>query len=644
MPIISLPYLLGTIAVQAGSALFNAKRGKKHSEELAKKQQEYEERVLKDGIENARAEFAEMCALQRELELEMQQDRLQMIRDSLKSNIMLEAYRHSLKDWPLLVPPFVIKNEYLPVLEFEEREQNHTIPVNCIMTTSSDTKFNLKIFTLLEEKLAQFFSKHWRGDKAIRFYQQAWRNNVTDIGAMMHDIKAHLSEVPTIVLSPIIDGNKLKFAFSWWGMSNKIEDEHIAEPDNVFDPELSVEFTPGMDYDEKTIEKIVDETFNKLAAFISYFADLYYWNFYKFAINVPNFIATGILNVQNEIKNALILNLINALDNNMDFIDVAHRLSYIKSLQKVDCEVDINKILCQEIKNIEECKFLQVDALNELTEIKNNKKVSQLIVEHTEEIIEEIEIIDDAILNHEYLYRFMVQNMQKAFKCSLFSYIEWSPNIIIGCFCNEDYEPCIYNISNTSRFFVFIASEAPLNENPYLTFEIKVIPINNILKKINMAKKDGLKQRLGRRLINVGQKLVADSEDNNSKRVSPWDNLPSTQVDELQVISNYFINGVDNGSIQYSPYTQPGNNLAMRDVLNWLDRLTDQAIGNNNQVYIVKTNYIEKNLLLYCAFLAKDDTFDLTTTCKYCFICGRESEEMRNLFAGKKVYIIPFEN
>lgn len=297
MPIISTSYLLATLATQAASALFNAKRGKKYSEELAKKQQEYEERVLTEGIENARAEFAEMCALQRELELEMQQDRLQMIRDSLKSNIMLEAYRHSLKDWPLLVPPFVIKNEYLPVLEFEEREQNHTIPVNCIMTTSSDTKFNLKIFTLLEEKLALFFSKHWRGDKAIRFYQQAWRNNVTDIGAMMHDIKAHLSEVPTIVLSPIIDGNKLKFAFSWWGMSNKIEDEHIAEPDNVFDPELSVEVAQGMDYDEKTIEKIVDETFNKLAAFISYFADLYYWNFYKMVPTLPNLLSSDLLDL-----------------------------------------------------------------------------------------------------------------------------------------------------------------------------------------------------------------------------------------------------------------------------------------------------------------------------------------------------------
>ena len=42
-------------------------------------------------------------------------------------------------------------------------------------------------------------------------------------------------------------------------MSNKIEDEHIAEPDNVFDPELSVEVAQGMDYDEKTIEKIVEK-------------------------------------------------------------------------------------------------------------------------------------------------------------------------------------------------------------------------------------------------------------------------------------------------------------------------------------------------------------------------------------------------
>ena len=95
---LTLGYLLATVAAQAGSAFFNCKRSAKQAEELARKQHEYEERVLRDGIEKSRQEFAEICALQREIEQQMQQDRLQLIRDSHQSNLMLDAYRHSLNN------------------------------------------------------------------------------------------------------------------------------------------------------------------------------------------------------------------------------------------------------------------------------------------------------------------------------------------------------------------------------------------------------------------------------------------------------------------------------------------------------------------------------------------------------------------
>lgn len=465
MPIISTSYLLATLATQAASALFNAKRGKKYSEELAKKQQEYEERVLTEGIENARAEFAEMCALQRELELEMQQDRLQMIRDSLKSNIMLEAYRHSLKDWPLLVPPFVIKNEYLPVLEFEEREQNHTIPVNCIMTTSSDTKFNLKIFTLLEEKLALFFSKHWRGDKTIRFYQQAWRNNVTDIGAKMHDIKAHLSEVPTIVLSPIIDGNKLKFAFSWWGMSNKIEDEHIAEPDNVFNPELSVEVAQGMDYDEKTIEKIVDETFNKLAAFISYFADLYYWNFYKIAPTLPKILSSDTLCLPADICSDYISAYVNRVLAYLEGIKFEERDPFLIKktteaiLQKTFVPDAIYEIHKSVLNNKKFLLVSDIPLLRGLSEFKSelSSELSSAIT--TLEKEESITICPFSNSDE------MFYNAERIFKHSSYArrfYIKFiDENSFIACVTDE-YGEVLYT-SPMSRFYLFVTcAQMPL--------------------------------------------------------------------------------------------------------------------------------------------------------------------------------------
>ena len=273
---------MATVAAQAGSAYFNCKRSAKQAKDLARKQQEFEERVMRDGIENLRHEFDEICSLQREIEWQMQQDRVQLIRDNHRTTLMLEAYRHSLNNWPLFVPPFIIKNESLPLLEIKKKDGYETIAVNCILTPSMDNSFNLKVFPQLEERLAQFFSKYWPTNsiKAIRFYQQAWRNNITDVGARIHDLKAHLSEVPTIVLSPIVDDNKLKFSFSWWGVSSNTKDEHILELDNIFDPELSLSISSRMEYTSDMVDAILNECTPKLAAFISYFADLYYWNFY----------------------------------------------------------------------------------------------------------------------------------------------------------------------------------------------------------------------------------------------------------------------------------------------------------------------------------------------------------------------------
>ena len=58
---------LATIAAQMGSAWFNSSRSKSHSKRMAELQRAYEEKAAIEGIENARAEFAELCAFQREI-------------------------------------------------------------------------------------------------------------------------------------------------------------------------------------------------------------------------------------------------------------------------------------------------------------------------------------------------------------------------------------------------------------------------------------------------------------------------------------------------------------------------------------------------------------------------------------------------
>ena len=84
--------------------------------------------------------------------------------------------------------------------------------------------------------------------------------------------------------------------------------------------------------------------------------------------------------------------------------------------------------------------------------------------------------------------------------------------------------------------------------------------------------------------------------------------------------------------------------MSMSHVLNWLDTIDDNSVNGQNQVYVIRGVYEEKNKVLYCVFLAHNDYFLLNDTSKYCFICDTEPEEMVQLFIGKSIYVIPFEN
>lgn len=280
--------LLATLATQVGSAVFNSYRGNKHSKELAAKQQALEEKIQKDGMQNAREEFAALCSLQREIEHEMQRDRIDMIKSNHANALLEKAYSVALDKWPLLVPPYVIKNECLLNLEQSQRD---ILSLNCIMTTSMDSNFNRSIFPNVEEAVAEFCYAYWNvaSERSIRFYQRAWKDNITDIGAECRNIHALMKDVPTLVLSPQVRHEKLTFRFFWWGLSTNPQDVHI-DDNSVFDPELSNPVYEGMKYSDDDIRIILSELIPKLESFISYFADLYYWNYYRSSPILPSLI------------------------------------------------------------------------------------------------------------------------------------------------------------------------------------------------------------------------------------------------------------------------------------------------------------------------------------------------------------------
>lgn len=279
---------LATVAAQVGSAFYNNARGKAHGKEMARKQLAFEEKVAREGIENARAEFAELCSFQRELEAEIQRDRLKLLSESLQTSLTLEAYEQSLNSWPLLVPPYVITGNSVFSLENSE---NKAIPLNCILTPSTDGNFNNNIYVKIEENLADFCSKYWNvsSNKSIRFLQETWREGLSDADTKRQNLYAHLKSVPTLVISPIIRDEKLIFRIYWWGLSPDANEVHIDGFDE-FDPAISIRVTRAKKYTQEEISEITEQCTAKLSAFISYFADLYYWNFYKEAPSLPKLI------------------------------------------------------------------------------------------------------------------------------------------------------------------------------------------------------------------------------------------------------------------------------------------------------------------------------------------------------------------
>lgn len=287
----SLTVFLSTLAIQIGSAYLNNRRGKAHSEEMARRQRAYEEKAMREGIDNAREEFAELCAFQREMDYAMQRDRMELIAGANKANITLDAYDESLHDWPLLVPPYVIRND--GVLSMDNAA-DYVMPLNCILTPSSDGSFNISVFTRLEEALAEFCSDWWNvsADKSIRFLQETWRDTLSDGDSRRKNLYVHLKHVPTLVLSPIIKDDRLIFRFYWWGLSPDPAEARIDEL-NEFDPGISVPVSRGMKYDDATVAAILAECAPRLQAFISYFADLYYWNFYKRTPKLPVLLKSG---------------------------------------------------------------------------------------------------------------------------------------------------------------------------------------------------------------------------------------------------------------------------------------------------------------------------------------------------------------
>lgn len=288
---------IGAILLQLGAGYINSRRQCKLSNDMAAAQKDFEEQATLHGIENARNEYRQLCSLQREIEIRMQQDRVQQIRENFYSSLDIIAYSESLRNFPLLVPPFVMKNESLPWLSDESdcNPSKEKVAMHCILTNCTDTQFNVKIFPELEERLSGYFCKYWNigSPHSILFYQGGWKDTTKDARPYISNLKSELRTLPTLVISPVItESDGLQFLFSCWGIGTEEE----FSDNSIFVPQgLKFDYKPNHPYSDEDKENVLAELVPSLEAFISFFADVYYWLYYGTPPFLPSLIKENCL-------------------------------------------------------------------------------------------------------------------------------------------------------------------------------------------------------------------------------------------------------------------------------------------------------------------------------------------------------------
>ena len=229
-----------------------------------------------------------------------------------------------------------------------------------------------------------------------------------------------------------------------------------------------------------------------------------------------------------------------------------------------------------------------------------------------------------------------------------FIFVLWNDSVIVGTFVNVQGNPSM-NKSLQYHYYIFTNDEQfsaqPDSELEYYNFNLNT---SNLSKMKNDAKNpvSSMRERLGKILIKHGESLLKDIPQTKEPTgpSSVWGNMKGKEsVDfTLENLRDFFVQSIDEQKV---PAQAIDNDMSISIVLNWLQQL-DLTQVDANKLYLLKT-FVEKyDRFMYCSFLGNDNTLFLSEKYLYltkCYICQYESNEMKDIFGEKSLYVIPFE-
>lgn len=293
MPIGAVTMILTNVGLQ----IYNNWCGSRQNKQLQQKREEFERAAKERNTQRMWQIMHEGQELTRQLEEEKHQQRLEELKNDVGNLLQKLTYAATIDNWPLNVLPIVMKNQALGNLLANQEE---SVALHCIFTPSNSLEFNRVVFPRIEEALETYCNQHWSvmSDHPILFYSGTWKSQQSPTEVQIDSMRAALSNLPTLVITPFFRPNdsKLVFHVRIWGVGASSSDE-FSIPE-IEPTEFQRNYQTGDDYvnDADLMDELIEDLVPYLQCLIGYMTDTYFWSSLGKAPYLPLLVTNGTIN------------------------------------------------------------------------------------------------------------------------------------------------------------------------------------------------------------------------------------------------------------------------------------------------------------------------------------------------------------
>ena len=291
---------IGTITMilaNVGLSIFNNWAGSRQNKQIAEKREEFERAAREGQRERMLQLMREGQQLTLELEEQKHKERLSELNNQFDNLIKELAYSAAIEHWPLKTLPIVMKNQALGNLLANQEEK---VALHCILTSSNCREFNDYVLPKVESALEAYCNVHWSTltGSPVLFYSGAWKSNDVPTGTQVDSMRAALSNLPTLLITPFFrpQDHKLVFQAHIWGVGYNNSDQFTIP---VIEPtEFQRDYTDELGWlaEEGLIEEAVEDLVPYLQCLIGYIADTYFWSAFGSVPQLPRMLTDGTIN------------------------------------------------------------------------------------------------------------------------------------------------------------------------------------------------------------------------------------------------------------------------------------------------------------------------------------------------------------